>query len=241
MGSCASLSLDAGHRCCYQATDGCGAEEQCCGRALSRPCCVSCTVRKVIVQHRKNALPIKDNRLPFSLLWAEAPQNHAEFVVTVEVTPVTSPEQMKRTEAVSPYNCTFAESVWVWTNEGHELTFAAMQTSTEFLLRVIRSVKTADKSMHPPDVLGSVRFTVDEDVISDSVNGLLDLPLVMDDRVCGKVTLAVNVHCTDGFPVDCGLPKSYAMHPNHAWPTSGYGKSGLEWMEEHEGTLWSPR
>lgn len=190
--------------------------------------------------NRKNALP-KGSRLPFRLLWTETQLEPSMFFVTVELTPLGAPDQMKRTDAGAAVDSTPSEDVWVWKAGGQELSFASMQTSTEFLLRVIRSVHNSDMSALPPDVLGSVRFTVDEDVVSGAVDDMLQLPLVLDDRVCGKVYLNVIVQCTDGFPVDCGLPKSYALHPNHAKPPPDDGRSGLEWMEEQEGALWSPR
>lgn len=235
-------------RCCTQDADKCcSAEEKCCGRVVSRPCCVFCAVRKVVVQNRKASLPSKDSRPPFRLLWSEWPPwpegkiNTSDQVVTVELTPLGAPELTKRTEAGVAANHKPSENVWVW-GVSKVVSFPSMQTSTEFLLRVLRSGREAESEVFPPEVLGSGRFTVDDDVATDAgINGLLELPIVLDDRVCGTVSLIVSAKCTDGFPLDCGLPQSHSLHPNFGWPPSDARKLGLEWIEEQEGTLWSPR
>merc|ERR1712079_497270 len=84
------------------------------------------------------------------------------------------------------------------------LVFDAL-TSTEFTLRVVSDQTNWNMrpkcSTTPSEILGAAQFTVHEDIISVvGFSGELSLPLLQHGRICGNVSMFVNVVSENGVP-----------------------------------------
>lgn len=170
-------------------------------------CSLECYVQKVSVQRpKRQSAPIMG--------WLTG---HQELLF-VEIGVAGSEQQGQRTSSGSPQhaeNGTAASGprsneVWVWGDPvsteagmqpGGELLTLVVQASRELVVRVQGGQKTWNRDSVPPQLLGEAHFRIDEDVVPAAVaDGAISLPLLLQGRVRGVVSMRARAVPADGRP-----------------------------------------
>lgn len=179
----------------------CGGEQQ--------HCCVECVVQKVVLHRRAQKTPV--------LQWLLG----GKELIFVEIFPIGGESMRRRTgmgrQAEEPPATSSANETWVWEpsaqdkldnaaagiplNSSCRLVFERALTITEFSVAVLKQNKgwlpgsSGEVDAAALELQGEARFQVDEDVVAQlGVQGELTLPLVLNSRVCGSISLMVSLH-----------------------------------------------
>lgn len=161
---------------------------------------VECLVQKVLVQRRQKIVP--------TIGWLAGQRETLVVELAVEgsgheAQNTTSGTKLDLKEAASPSGGGGQEA-WVWgeavktadgvtKHKGDRLDFE-VTASTEMRLQVLGGMSGWYQRSDARELLGEVRFRIDEDVVpSESHGGALSLPLVQDSRVQGTAWLNVKL------------------------------------------------
>lgn len=167
-------------------------------------CILQCCVQKVVVTRKRQPAPM--------LSWLTG---HEEFLFVELV----AGKQAMRTSSGSKLSSEERQrgagfqEVWVWgdgngEHKGEEVSLKAFG-QTELTLRVLGSHQDWSNAPVPLDAVGECRFQIDEDVLpAMSAAGLLSLPLLLDGRIRGTISLKVWATPENGPPLPAPVSRS---------------------------------
>lgn len=192
----------------------------CCGRGANvldgdTMCILHCRVQKVVVTRKRQPAPM--------LSWLTGHQEFLFVELAAGRQAVRTSSGSKLSSEERQPSAGFQET-WLFSDGGEGKGEAvALKTlgSTELTLRVLGQHQDWSNAPVPLDAVGECRFQIDEDVLpAMQAGGLLSLPLLLDGRVRGTISLVVWASSEKGTPV-LGPTSSRSSVPEDRLPVRG--------------------